>query len=238
MNFKSVKLFLLLNLLNFGIMAQKPTLYLIAGQGSDGRVFKNLTIEHFDTVIIDYIVPTRNESMEDYAKRLATEIDTTKSFSLLGVSLGGMLAVEISKFTNPKHIIIVSSAKCRDELPFRYRFMKRIRLYKLFPGRVLKSLALVARPLFEPDSRLEHETCKAMTKDKNPKFMQRSIHCIVNWKGEDYRSDIIHIHGDNDHTLLIENIRNPILVKGGSHMMVLTRGKEISGIINGLFLSK
>jgi len=234
MNFKKINLLLFYIFLFVITFSQEPVkiLYLIPGQGSDYRIYKYFNFSNFDTVHIHYIVPDKNETMKSYARKLAKQIDTSKAFSIIGVSFGGMTAVEMAEFLNPENTIIISSAKNRNELPFRYRFMKTIPLNKLFGGRFLKITAPLAQIIVEPDSKHERETCKAMLKAKNKKFMRRSVNMIVNWERENNKAKIIHIHGDKDHTIPLRNIRNPdYVVKNGSHMMTLTKGNELRNIV-------
>ena len=99
---------------------KKETLYLIPGQGADWRSYQFLDLADYDTVIIPHLIPHKNETLPEYAKRMSAAIDTTETFSLIGVSFGGMICVEISKFLNPHKVIIISSAKGKHELPFGY----------------------------------------------------------------------------------------------------------------------
>lgn len=49
---------------------------------------------------------------------------------------------------------------------------------------------------------------------------------IINWVRTSNNTEIIHIHGDNDYTIPLKNIKHPdYIVKGGSHMMTLTKEK-------------
>ena len=116
-------------------------------------------------------------------------------------------------------------------LPFRYRFLGKVRLYKLFWSGFYKAMAQIARPIFEPISRQKKELFKAMIHDKNPKYMKRSIHCIMTWQNTEVPREIIHIHGTNDKTIHYKNINNPTTIDDGSHMMVVFRAEEISEII-------
>jgi esterase/lipase len=56
---------------------------------------------------------------------------------LIGTSLGGMLASEMSEILNPDHVILLASAKNKDELPFKYTFQRYFPVYKLVGGRAL-----------------------------------------------------------------------------------------------------
>lgn len=207
-------------------------LYLIPGIGADGRIFKELKIENCDTVIIDFIVPEKNESLPEYAKRMAAKIDTSGPFSLLGVSFGGMIAVEISKFLKPEKLFLVSSAKTRNELPAHYRMAGYIPFDKLFTGNFFKKMGNLLRPVYEPESRRETAFFRQMTNDTDARVMKRSIHCIVNWKNDKCPENVIHLHGEKDRTLPIKNIKNPVEIKDGSHEIIFLHAEEISRIIN------
>ena len=213
----------------------RPTIYLIPGLGSDYRLFGNLDLKGtYETRYIHHVTPERGMSMEDYARELSNQIDTLEPFVLVGVSLGGMLAVEMGDFLKPEKVIVISSAKCRKELPHRYRFQKIIPVYKLVSGRLSKRGALILQPIVEPDRGYAEETFQAMLEDKDPDFMKRSIAMIMEWERENYSHRVVHVHGDNDRTIPVRNVKYDYLVEDGSHMMVLTLGPEISRIVLGI----
>lgn len=212
---------------------EKKNIYLIPGQGADERSFKNLKLDsnYYNINFVKWIIPERNENMKSYAKKLLQQIDTTKKYYLIGVSLGGMVATEMMQISNPEKVIIISSAKCRYELPLRYRFQKIVPLYLLIPKRLIKWSSFIAQPLFEPDRKNEKETCVAMLKAKNPRFLKRTIGMIIKWKKTQADTSIIHIHGNKDHTIPVRNVKYDHLIQRGSHMMILTRTHEIQQII-------
>lgn len=226
-------LIVVLNTMHSKSQTKKKNIYLIPGQGADERSFKNLELDSsiFNLHYVKWIVPERKEDMKSYAKKLLQQIDTTKDYYLIGVSLGGMVSTEIMQISNPEKVIIISSAKCRNELPLRYRFQKIIPLYLLIPKRLLKWSSYIAQPLFEPDRKNEKETCVAMLKAKNPTFLKRTIGMIIKWNKTQADSSIIHIHGNKDHTIPVRNVKYNHLINKGSHMMILTRTKEIQEII-------
>ena len=88
--------------------------YLIPGQGGDGRLFNNLTLPAgFEARHVRYERPEVGMSMQDYAKQLTQQIDTTNKFILLGVSLGGMLATEMSELVDAEKVIVqIIAANC------------------------------------------------------------------------------------------------------------------------------
>jgi pimeloyl-ACP methyl ester carboxylesterase len=218
----------------FSAIAQKQKIYLIAGHGSDNRIYSAIEFpENMDTVHLDFIKPHKNETMHEYAVRLSAKIDTTQNFSIIGVSLGGMLACEMTTFLNPDKVIIISSAAGRNELPGKFRGMKNFQVYRIFAGWFYKAMTRMAQTVFEPDRKNAGNDFDAMIEDKDPDFIKRAIHMLVNWEGN-YAADpkIYHIHGTNDHTLPINYSDTDFVIENGSHMMALTRADEISAIIN------
>jgi esterase/lipase len=208
---------------------------LIPGLGSDFRIFSKVDFSNFDTTVIERPRPQKHESMVAYAARLAQQIDTTQSFSILGVSHGGMLALEIGKILKVNKIILVSSAANSEQLPFKYRFQKKIPVYKIFSGRMLKRLSFIAQPIFEPDSRNCRTACKAMLKAKDPYFLKRGTAMIIKWEQVGKPTNVIQIHGEEDHAIPIKKVKAEYIVKNGSHMMSLTQPGEISSILTEIF---
>lgn len=234
-----IGLFFFLTMIPFCILAQgnKTIVYLIPGQGADSRQFEKLKLDNqFEIRYIEYFTPDKDWGMKDFAEILARQIDTTDNFVIIGVSLGGMLATEMGDFLKPEKIILISSAKCRNELPGRYRFQKAIPLNKLFSAKMIKCGAKFLQPIVEPDSKKDRLVFKEMLNDKDPVFLKRTVAMIIGWERKEYKKDIVQIHGDHDHTLPSKNVDFEYLIPNGSHMMVYTRADEISAIINNILL--
>ena len=214
-------------------MTSKPRIYLISGQGADSRLFRNLNLDSaFEIRHIDFETPKSGQDMQSYAHQISKQFDNASRKIIIGVSIGGMIATELSEILEPEMVIVVSSAKCRKEIPKRYRLLKFIPFHKVIPSRVIKTFAKLLQPLVEPDQNKESETFYQMLNDKDPKFLKRTINMIISWNRKNYSKDIIHIHGNRDNTIPIKCVKCDHIVEGGSHMMMLTRGSELSVLIN------
>lgn len=237
---KFIFTFVLIILMNTSFSQKKTTIYCFPGQGADSRLFDSLKIDSsFVLKIIEYQTPEKGMTMKSFAKQLSQEIDTTEDFILLGVSLGGMICTELNEILSPKKTIIISSAKNRKEIPFRYRFQKIIPIYKLMPGRVLLFGAKFLQPIVEPDRNKNKAVFKSMLGAKSPTYMRRSISLIINWERTENQNKIYHIHGTKDHTIPFRKIKSPdAVIEKGSHMMTLTRANEISIILNDILVNK
>jgi len=220
--------------LSFKAQAKERTnLYLLAGQGADERLFKNIVFsEEYDVHHIEYSTPTYETSLQEYACTLSSQIDQTQPFVLLGVSLGGMLATEMCDFLNPEKTIIIASAKSADELPRTFNFQKKVPLYKLAGKRNVKWGARFLQPIFEPDGRKEKDTYRARLNDKDPQFLLKTIPMIMTWERKQSCDQIIHIHGTKDHTIPFKNVKSDYIVEGGSHMMTLVASEKLNAILS------
>jgi pimeloyl-ACP methyl ester carboxylesterase len=219
----------------FPIQAQKTVIYLLPGIGSDSRIYDSL---HFDSerFIIKNVVyktPAKQDNMASFAKTLLTQIDTTSKFILIGTSLGGMLSVELSEICTPQKVILISSAKNRNDLPPIYKMQREFRLYKIVPAFIYKLTSRPMQKLVEPDRRKYGATFSAMLKAKKPLYLKRTAGLIMKWERGENRKPVIQIHGTNDHTLPFRNIQNSnFSIKNGSHMMTLTAFKEVQIILD------
>lgn len=216
----------------------KSTIYCFPGQGSDRRIFDSLSIDpSFQIKIIEYGTPEKGMTMQSFAKQLSGQIDTTTAFILLGVSLGGMICTELAEIIKPEKTIIIASAKNRTELPFRYTFQKTIPIYKLVPGVLLLFGAKILQPIVEPDRNKNKETFKSMIAGKSPTYLRRTVKLLMDWSRVSNSNKIYQIHGTNDHTVPFRKIKAPdYVIEKGSHMMTLTRGKNISESLNTILM--
>ncbi len=221
------------------INKSKTVIYLIPGLGADYNLYNNLKLDSsYDTIHVKRIMPEKHETLKAYSERISNQIDTTNKFILVGVSLGGMIATELAENLNPEKVIIISSAKNRNELPWHYKFMKVVPINKIIPAGFIKMCSFVAQPLVEPDRNKEKETFKQMLKDVDAKTLKRSINLIINWDRDNNYYPIAHIHGTKDHTLPIKNVSAEYIVDKGSHMMILTQGSDLSVLINCILKNK
>src|SRR5690606_32143599 len=105
-------------------------IYIFSGLGADERVFQQLDFSNFRTTFVEWIVPQDPDTIEQYATRLLDQINSTKPV-LIGLSFGGLIAVEVAKQIDTQQVIIIASAKTRHEIPFYYRIAGRLGLHKL-----------------------------------------------------------------------------------------------------------
>ncbi|MDQ0638796.1 pimeloyl-ACP methyl ester carboxylesterase [Pedobacter sp. W3I1] len=213
--------------------------YFISGLGADKRIFSKLKLnEKINIIHINWITPNKNESLASYAERLSSAIDITLPFALVGVSFGGMIAVEIAKILRPATTIIISSTMMSTHLPALYRFAGKLGLLKFIPARLLKSSnKLTQNYYFGTRSSNEKTLLGQIIKDTDPYFLKWAIGSILSWRNKIKPKDIYHIHGTNDKILYAKTAQPDFIIENGTHFMVYQNAKEISGIIDRIVLN-
>src|SRR5690606_27742666 len=93
-------------------------LYVFTGLGADQRIFSKLDLSGFQVHYLEWISPIANETVGNYAFRMAKHYEIPKQgASVLGVSFGGICIAELAKFYDFGKTILISSAKTSAELP-------------------------------------------------------------------------------------------------------------------------
>jgi len=205
--------------------------YFISGMGADSRVFHYLDLpEGFNKVCLEWIDHRSRETLKDYSLRLAEQIDTSEPFVLVGLSMGGMMAIEIAKHHKPSLTILISSAQTKHQLSGFYSFVRVTNLYKLIPVTVLKSLSVLKRRFTKEDQATKTILTNVIRSSKND-FLKWAIPAVLKWDNSEKVEALVHIHGTRDEILKPPRSGVTHWIKGGTHMMVMVNAKEINEII-------
>lgn len=208
-------------------------IYLISGLGADKRVFSKLVFSASHVIKhIEWISPNSNEDLSSYARRLASQIDETKPFFLVGVSFGGMIAVELNKFMKPLKTIIISSASTDAQIPWYYKIAGRLKIYTLVPVKVLKAPTPLTFLFFGTKTEEEKSLLTQILKDTDGRFLKWAISKITNWDQKITFKGIYHVHGTADRILPAAFLQPDIKVRNGGHLMVYSQNEIITKIVN------
>ncbi|MCH5600457.1 alpha/beta hydrolase [Niabella ginsengisoli] len=205
-------------------------IYIFSGLGVDRRVFQNIDFGELDIEHVEWIKPIKDEPLQNYARRISSNINT-KDPILIGLSFGGMLAVEISKIINTKKIILIASAKNKNELPKNYFIGWMVKLMRFLPSAFLTKPNFIAYRYFGVKQPPEKQLLKEILRDTDPGFFNWAMQEIINWTNEITPPSCIHIHGNKDRIIPIENVKADYVINNGGHFMTVNKAKEIELII-------
>lgn len=212
-------------------MTALKNIYCISGLGADHRIFEHLTLPSgFRLSHIPWISPGQEERIESYARRMAKQIRDPEPL-LIGVSFGGMLSVEISKFLPVKKIILISSIKTNSEKPFYFRVAKNLRLNKMMNLKPYRFLEPIENYTLGAKSAEEKALAREYRENLNLNFSNWAIDQILHWQNDQYPKNIVHIHGSDDHVFPIRYVRPTNIIKDGGHLMIMDKADEVSQII-------
>lgn len=144
---------------------------------------------------------------------------------LLGVSFGGILVQEMAKVIPVKRLIIVSSVKSKHELPKKMIWAKYTKVYKLLPTGLVSNIELLRNMHLVMQSPSDWLYTRNTYLYVIKKYIDWSLDCIINWDQEKESPGVIHIHGDKDPVFPIQYIQNAIVIKGGTHIIIINKYK-------------
>lgn len=208
-------------------------IYVLSGLGADHRVFQNIDFGKHDVKFIQWIVPEKKETIESYASRIAEQIDVPNPI-IIGLSFGGIMAVELAKQIQLKQLILISSAKNRFDIPWFYRFIGKLRFHCLMHVNLMSNANRITYWLFGTESLEEKALLKLILKETNRTYLKWAIHQIVTWKNLEFSDEIFHFHGTNDRLLPKPNSNINETIVGGGHFMILNKSSEIHTILNNI----
>lgn len=198
--------------------------YFMPGLAANKLIFENIQLpeEQFEMHWLEWIIPHTKESLKDYALRMNKYIKH-KNAILIGVSFGGVLVQEMSKYSKFSRIIIISSVKCRDELPRRMKFAAKTGFFRLIPTSLLDYVDHFEKLAVNDFLRKRAQLYRKYLSVRNHKYLDWAIEHMVCWDCEEPMADLVHIHGDKDLIFPYKYINGCIVVKGGTHIMIINR---------------
>ena len=209
------------------------TVYVFSGLGADERVFYKINFSGYAVHFIQWIAPQKNEAIEDYSLRLTAQI-TKENPILVGLSFGGMMAVEVAKHISTEKIIIISSAKSKNEIPFYFRLAGKFGVTKIIPATALIKINVFTNWFFSNRTVEDKKMLSAILHDTDPVFLKWAIHAIASWQNITIHQNLHHIHGDADRILPFKFVTCHETIKGGAHLMIVNRSAEVNLLLQKL----
>ena len=204
----------------------KIPVYLMPGLAASSSIFERIVLPDylFEIILLEWEIPLDNESLGDYAKRITQKIIHPNPV-LIGVSFGGILVQEMARFITARKVIIISSVKTNLEFPRRMKVAKTTKAYKLIPTNLLANVESLTKFSFgaKIDQRLKLYEKFLRVRDK--RYLDWAVEQVILWERTVADENVIHIHGDEDDIFPIKYIKNCIVVKGGTHIMILSKYK-------------
>lgn len=204
-------------------------IYGISGLGADKRVFSGLHL-HANFECVEWIQPMPSEGITDYAKRLTKVIEADSNFVLLGVSFGGLIAIEMCKFVTPKFVFLISSAEVRSELNPLAVLLGKLNLMKFLPSQFFKPPKRIVQFIFGAQNK---KLLNEILDDTDPHFVKWALNELMTWENtERLRTPLLKIIGTSDWLFPPSKATKSVFIDKGGHFIIADYASELSEIIN------
>jgi pimeloyl-ACP methyl ester carboxylesterase len=205
--------------------------YFISGLGADWKIFSKVKLPPpYEIVHLEWLPVIENETLLSYSLKLAEKINKEEAFTLVGLSFGGLVAVEISKHYKPEKLVLISSVSTRASIPLLYKSAGKLRLEKLLP---------LELTLFKPALLWFFGPLSAESEEIVSGYILHSDKVLVNWAlGEISRwsnmvkpENLIQIHGEKDRAFPASLSNAQYIIPEGGHLCVYDEHKKINEIL-------
>ncbi len=213
----------------------KTPVYLMPGLAASSLIFERivLPVDSFELFFLEWEIPLNTESLLDYAKRMTVKIKHPNPV-LIGVSFGGILVQEMARCIPVKKVIIISSVKTNLEFPRRMKMAKTTKAYKLIPMSLILNLENLAKFSFGKKVNQRLQLYEKFLSVRDIHYLDWAIEQVILWERTVVDDNVVHIHGDADDVFPIKYISNCIVVKGGTHIMILNKYKWLNANLPAL----
>ena len=214
-------------------------IYFMPGMAANPTIFEHIKLpeDQFKMHWLEWMMPNIKESLESYAKRMIANI-SHDNVVLLGVSFGGILVQEMSKHMSLRNLFVVSSVKSKHELPKRMKLMKITKAYKILPTQLVSNIDFLAKYAFGESVTKRIDLYKKYLSVSDKRYLDWAIENVIEWNQEEPNNEATYIHGDKDVIFPHSCQGNCIVVKGGTHIMVINKYKWFNENLPKLILNK
>lgn len=217
----------------------KIPVYFMPGLAASIAIFERIKLpeSEFEMFFLEWEIPNEKESLQGYAKRMSQKI-THKNPVLIGVSFGGILVQEMAQFIAVRKVIIISSVKSNLEFPRRMIVAKNTKAYRLIPFSIVQNIESLARFSFGKKVNERLKLYEKFLSVRDKRYLDWAIEQVILWDRTVVDQNVIHIHGDADDVFPIKYIKDCMVLKGGTHVMILNKYRWLNTNLPMIILNK
>ena len=213
------------------------TIYLFSGIGCSRAVFDRLTFPPgYRVRHVSWQEPRQGEGLREYCARLVSSVVFDGSDVLVGVSFGGMAAMEVARaHPQVEKVILLSSAVDVSEYAGVFRWYGALKLYGVTPGRLFLGRRLRAWLVTGRIRRRDAEAAERFFAPLSARYFRFAVRACLTFEGADRAllRRIWRIHGHRDALFPVRRLVSPAEdVDGATHLMVYTHGREVSRLLD------
>lgn len=181
------------------------------GMGATGAMYSGRWRDVDNSEFHDWPKYTGESSISELACKLIEVHRIQKGDTVVGTSLGGIVACEIANQIELKRLILIGSAVSKKEISGLLRL-----LHPLVDLAPLEFIRFSAGSL--------PSDLSAMFSESEPEFIRRMCKAVFQWEGLKADVELLRIHGKHDKVIPLP-VGTPDPIEGG-HLIVMTHAEE------------
>lgn len=219
-------------------MSGGPVFYLTPGLGADERVLHRWQLVG-EVHVLPWLAPeAAAEPLPHYAARLAAAVPLGRACWVVGVSFGGLLALEIARLRPLAQVVLVSSLAGPHELPLLLRTARATGLDRLAPPALLQKVPRLAAWFFGVKNKREYALLRQIIADTDPAFARWAITQLLRWRGVAGPGPAARVHGGRDRLLPAPAANLDCRIAAAGHFLAVSHAAQVSRFLNQLATEK
>ena len=182
-------------------------------------------------VVPRWLDPQVEESLEDFASRMAQVADMPEPCVVGGLSFGGLVALEVARQMNAGACILISSVRGPHELSQNLRWLIRCARLPWPSDKYLVPLISAGARWLPRRARLR---CQQFA-DQESHFLRWAYRAIAGWKPKPLTVPVYQIHGSHDRTFPLKCVHPTVVVAGGTHELSRSHPDNVNAFIHDVF---
>ena len=202
-------------------------LILFPGMGADARMFAPLRSALPQLVTPNWVEPEKNESLVEYARRLAKVVDPGQPCFVGGASFGGVVALEVAAvLPSARACFLIGSVRSSRARPWRLGLLRPVTPFIGVLPYLSPTLVTLLGHWLRPATR----GVLMQLADTDARFLRWAAGAILTWtpSPETDRVRVCHIHGERDLVFPSRLAQADELVTGAGHLVSITHPAAVA----------
>jgi pimeloyl-ACP methyl ester carboxylesterase len=197
---------------------------------ADYPVFSRLMPLLPNAIVVAFLDPAPDESLTEYAARMAEQF--SPQCFIVGVSFGGIVALELSRVLKPRGCVLISSVRGPHQFPPWLRVCRLLGGRNC--GRLLRTFGDTAALV---PNRIRTTSTARATKLSGVRgaWHRWATSAVLDWKPDAQETTLssptLQIHGDADTTFPIKYVDPDVVVSNGRHALPISHPHDTANAI-------
>ena len=200
--------------------------------GADERVFAAQKEVFPDLIVPNWIDPKAGETIQDYARRFAKNVDPGVPCYIGGASFGGMVAVEMMPFLDVKGCFLIGSTRDPSGLPSVVKWMRPFAwITRLFPYCLVQLACSGFGILLGNHLPPMMRSILSQASHSDSAYFRWAVAALLSWQSDHKLRDdakIKQIHGAKDPLLPIHRQSPDQIIPKGAHVISMSYPREVN----------